>query len=202
MDYLHYGLPVFSWVITLVYIVLQGHKQRWFSLVSLVLTFAIFYFARNTLNIDTLVCLLLALFVSYIVNINTHTYNEQSTENFENPELDNDENDENEDVTEETKNAYENTDKKTDDAKKSSDKPDSSENINFGQTFLEAYKNLTPDQLHSMTKDAKDLIKTQHSLVETIKTLAPVVIEGRKMLENFKDYFGTDKNIIKNVLGK
>ena len=40
-----------------------------------------------------------------------------------------------------------------------------------------------------MTNDTKELIETQKNLMETLKTLGPVVTEGKKVLDTFTNYF-------------
>ena len=40
-----------------------------------------------------------------------------------------------------------------------------------------------------MTRDTKELISTQKNLMETLKTLGPVVTEGKKVLDTFTNYF-------------
>lgn len=71
-------------------------------------------------------------------------------------------------------------------------------------TFMETYKSLTPGQIETMTSDTKDLIKTQHSLMETVKSLAPVISQGREMMDTFKDYFGPNaqEDMMKAMLKK
>lgn len=64
------------------------------------------------------------------------------------------------------------------------------DNVDLSETFLDAYKSLTPDQVKSMTKDARELLETQKSLMATIKEMTPVVQEGRKMMAQFGGYFG------------
>lgn len=49
---------------------------------------------------------------------------------------------------------------------------------------------LSPVQIESMTADTKDLLETQRILLDTVKNLAPVVTQGREMLESFKGTFG------------
>jgi hypothetical protein len=71
--------------------------------------------------------------------------------------------------------------------------------IDVGKTFLQAYKSLTPGQIETMTTDTKELIDTQKNLLETIKTLAPIVTEGKKMLDTFKDYFGDHTSVIQQL---
>lgn len=57
-------------------------------------------------------------------------------------------------------------------------------------TFMETYKSLTPDQIETMTSDTQDLISTQQALMETVKSMAPVISQGKEMMDTFKDYFG------------
>lgn len=61
-------------------------------------------------------------------------------------------------------------------------------------TFMETYKSLTPGQIETMTSDTKDLIATQKSLMDTVKSLAPVISQGREMMDTFKDYFGPNSH--------
>jgi hypothetical protein len=70
-------------------------------------------------------------------------------------------------------------------------------------TFMETYKSLTPGQIETMTSDTKDLIATQKSLMETVKSLAPVITQGREMMDTFKDYFGPNshKDLMKAFKG-
>ena len=64
--------------------------------------------------------------------------------------------------------------------------------IDLGTSFLEAYKNLDKSQISSMTKDTKELIKTQKTLMSTLENLAPVVKEGKSIIDTFKGYFDGD----------
>lgn len=70
-------------------------------------------------------------------------------------------------------------------------------------TFMETYKSLSPGQIETMTSDTKDLIATQKSLMETVKSLAPIITQGREMMDTFKDYFGpnSDKDLMKAFKG-
>lgn len=67
--------------------------------------------------------------------------------------------------------------------------------IDVGATIKKSMNMLTPNQISSMTKDTRDLIETQKSLLQTVKDLAPVVTQGREMLETFKGYFGDSKEL-------
>ena len=42
-----------------------------------------------------------------------------------------------------------------------------------------------------MTNDTRQLIDTQKNLMETMKSLAPVIKEGKTVLDTFTNYFDT-----------
>ena len=57
-------------------------------------------------------------------------------------------------------------------------------------TFMETYKSLNPNQVEKMTTDTRELIQTQKQLMKTVESFAPVLKEGREMMNTFKEYFG------------
>ena len=59
-------------------------------------------------------------------------------------------------------------------------------------SFAENYKSLSPSQVKGLNKDTRDLIKTQKSLLETLKTMGPAIKDGKNVLDSFKNYFGDD----------
>jgi hypothetical protein len=61
--------------------------------------------------------------------------------------------------------------------------------VDIGTSFLEAYKNLSPNQIKSMTKDTKQLLNVQKNLMKTIEGLTPIVKEGKSVLDTFRGYF-------------
>ena len=63
--------------------------------------------------------------------------------------------------------------------------------IDAGSTFLNAYRKLDKKQIDGMTNDTKKLIDTQKNLMETMKSLAPVIKEGKTVLDTFTNYFDT-----------
>lgn len=199
-----------SWLVTLFFVLAEGYKQKWVSLVVLVCVFALLYYLRTQLNLSLEVCLVVSVLVTLVVTFETKSKSSVS-EKFENP--DNSESKEETTTTEEETNkdtnipynpenspsehsVEEKPKKETFANKKEEEEESFSTNIDMGRTFLEAYKNLTPDQIKSMTTDAKDLIETQKALVDTIKSLSPVVSDGRKLLETFKDFFGPTGSIL------
>lgn len=82
--------------------------------------------------------------------------------------------------------------------KKETDKKESEEgdlSINVQESFLEAYKSLTPEQISGLNTDTKELINTQQQLLETLKNMGPALKEGQTILNTFKQYFGSDQDL-------
>lgn len=69
-----------------------------------------------------------------------------------------------------------------------------SNHVDLGTSFLEAYKNLDKSQVNSMTKDTKELIKTQKTLMSTLENLGPIVKEGKTIIDTFKGYFDKEED--------
>jgi hypothetical protein len=63
------------------------------------------------------------------------------------------------------------------------------------ESFLEAYRSLTPDQVAGLNTDTKQLIQTQQQLLETLKNMGPALKEGQTILNTFKQYFGSDQDL-------
>jgi hypothetical protein len=61
--------------------------------------------------------------------------------------------------------------------------------IDAGTTVMNALKALKPDQIDAMTKDTKQLIETQKSLMNMLQTFTPMVKEGKQMMETFGSMF-------------
>lgn len=181
------------WVIVMIYIVYQAHVQRWDSVIALVVVFGFFYFSMEYFHLDLAFVLTISLLVSYIATFDVQP---KGSEHFENPAdeptdanlNDNDDDDTATPTADDKKVTTTVDEKKKDDG----ENENFEDNVNIGKTFMEAYKSLTPDQIESMTNDTKELLATQQNLMSTIKSLAPVVMQGKEMLDNFKDYFGKD----------
>jgi hypothetical protein len=62
--------------------------------------------------------------------------------------------------------------------------------IDSGTTVMNALNALKPEQIDAMTKDTKKLIETQKSLMNMLKSVAPMVNEGRQMMDTFNTMFG------------
>lgn len=78
------------------------------------------------------------------------------------------------------------------------DEDSEDDEVDIGKTFLEAYRDLSPDQISNMTKETTKLMKTQKQLMGMVKELKPIVEEGQTMMNGFKEYFG-NKTFMKHV---
>lgn len=164
-----------GWVLVLFYLVMQSTYKNWSAILSFLVIFAATYY----LKMDLVTALLYSFLISFTCGLFPRGMSTMS-ESFDNhvPVVP-----EEESVGGSTTTA------------------DGDSFIDVGKTFLQAYKSLTPGQIETMTADTKDLISTQKSLLETIKTLAPIVSEGKKMLDTFKDYFGDHKAVMGQLQG-
>ena len=72
---------------------------------------------------------------------------------------------------------------------KESDDPDY--HLDAGTTFVNAYKQLNPNQISAMTKDTQELINTQKQLMSTLNTLKPLITDGKQIMDTFQNYFGS-----------
>ena len=62
--------------------------------------------------------------------------------------------------------------------------------IDAGTTLMKAMSALQPDQINAMTSDTKQLLETQQNLMGMLKNMAPVLQDGRKLLDSFSGIFG------------
>lgn len=62
--------------------------------------------------------------------------------------------------------------------------------IDVGTTVANALNALKPEQISEMTKDTKQLIETQKSLMNMLQSVAPMVNEGKQMMDTFSNMFG------------
>ena len=63
------------------------------------------------------------------------------------------------------------------------------------QTFADNYKAMTPSQVKGLNIDTQELIKTQKSLINTLKNMGPTLTQGKEVLDTFKNYFGKDTDL-------
>ena len=62
--------------------------------------------------------------------------------------------------------------------------------IDVGSTLMKAIQGLNPDQINSMTKDTKQLIDTQKSLMGMLGTMKPMMQDGKELMDTFQQMFG------------
>lgn len=76
--------------------------------------------------------------------------------------------------------------------------------IDAGSTLMKAMSALNSDQISSMTTDTKSLLETQQNLMGMLKSMQPILKDGRKLLDTFSGIFGTsqDSGIGGLTLGK
>lgn len=71
--------------------------------------------------------------------------------------------------------------------------------IDAGTTVINALNALKPDQINAMTKDTKQLIDTQKSLMNMLQTFSPMVNEGKQMMETFNSMFSPAMGSLQNA---
>ena len=62
-------------------------------------------------------------------------------------------------------------------------------------TILDIYKGLGPKELKGLNNETKELMKTQKNLISTLKTMGPVLDQGKDIISSFNNYFGNDKDL-------
>jgi hypothetical protein len=62
--------------------------------------------------------------------------------------------------------------------------------IDSGSTLMKAMESFKPEQITSMTTDTKQLLETQKQLMGMLKTVNPLITEGRQLLDTFSGMFG------------
>jgi hypothetical protein len=63
--------------------------------------------------------------------------------------------------------------------------------IDQGTTVINALNALKPDQIKSMTDDTRKLIETQKNLMSMLGTMKPMLQDGKEMMNNFQQMFGS-----------
>jgi hypothetical protein len=63
--------------------------------------------------------------------------------------------------------------------------------IDQGTTVMNALNALNPDQIKSMTEDTRKLIDTQKNLMAMLGTMKPMLQDGKQMMANFQEMFGS-----------
>ena len=67
--------------------------------------------------------------------------------------------------------------------------------IDAGSTLIKAIESLNPDQINAMTKDTKQLIDTQKSLMGMLGTMKPMMNDGKELMETFQQMFGENAKV-------
>ena len=67
--------------------------------------------------------------------------------------------------------------------------------IDAGSTLIKAIQGLNPDQINAMTKDTKQLIETQKSLMGMLGTMKPMMNDGKELMETFQQMFGENAKV-------
>jgi hypothetical protein len=67
--------------------------------------------------------------------------------------------------------------------------------IDAGSTLIKAIQGLNPDQINAMTKDTKQLIETQKSLMGMLGSMKPMMNDGKELMETFQQMFGENAKI-------
>lgn len=62
--------------------------------------------------------------------------------------------------------------------------------IDVSSTLMKAIQDLNPEQINAMTKDTKQLIETQKSLMGMLGTMKPMMNDGKELMETFQQMFG------------
>jgi hypothetical protein len=63
--------------------------------------------------------------------------------------------------------------------------------IDQGTTVISALNALKPDQIKAMTDDTRKLIETQKNLMSMLGTMKPMLQDGKQMMANFQEMFGS-----------
>ena len=66
--------------------------------------------------------------------------------------------------------------------------------LDAGQTLVAAMKSLDPKTVSEMTDGTKQLLETQQNLMGMLKSMTPVLAEGRELLNTFSGMFGGAPN--------
>jgi phage/plasmid primase-like uncharacterized protein len=64
--------------------------------------------------------------------------------------------------------------------------------VDAGSTLMKAMNALKPEQINAMTADTKSLMETQQNLMGMLKSMQPILKDGRKLLDTFSGIFGQE----------
>ena len=180
-------LEIIVVLISTLYILLHVSQSNW----QAVLTYAIILLLCNSMilfnvKVPILVSFILAMIISYLT-FDMFYINESFKEEKESSE---------DEIIEMPKKNKEDIEKEEEEEKEEKEEDEENTKIDFNKTLKNSLGALTPEQIKNMTQDTKELMQTQSQLVDTLKTLGPVVQEGIKMMEVF-DSIGGNKYLEK-----
>jgi len=69
--------------------------------------------------------------------------------------------------------------------------------IDQGTTVMNALNALKPEQIKAMTDDTRKLIDTQKNLMSMLGTMKPMLQDGKQMMANFQEMFGSANGAMK-----
>jgi len=72
------------------------------------------------------------------------------------------------------------------------DDDDNEFTIDTKGSFYENYKSLSKEQMKGLNSDTKELMNVQKELMETLKNMKEPLTNGKKILDTFKNYFGSE----------
>jgi hypothetical protein len=73
-----------------------------------------------------------------------------------------------------------------------SEDQDGKHHIDSSTTFMNAYKQLKPDQVNALTADTQKLIAVQKDLMANLNNLKPLIADGKDIMKTFKNFFGSE----------
>ena len=204
-------LSVIVSILALLYVVFQGVRARWNGVLAFVIVFGLLWLLRASGCcgmgcVDWRVCLLIAIVASNVVALPQTVYGRGAAhgghvEGFANSKSSKRKRSsrKREAFTSENNEDSATNAASTSDGTDNNDNNDNNDDDGNGgnggyqdafSTFMETYKSLSPNQIETMTTDTKELIQTQKALMNTVKSFAPILKDGREMMDTFKDYFG------------
>jgi hypothetical protein len=65
--------------------------------------------------------------------------------------------------------------------------------LDAGSTLMKAMGSVDPDTTKKMTKDTKDLLETQKTLMNMMTQMRPILADGKELLQTFGGMFGGQK---------
>ena len=73
-----------------------------------------------------------------------------------------------------------------------SEDQDGKHHIDSSTTFMNAYKQLKPEQVNALTADTQKLIAVQKDLMANLNNLKPLIADGKDIMKTFKNFFGSE----------